>query len=515
MIIRHIKINKFGRLSNEQIEFRDGLNLIYGPNESGKSTLQGFLLNMLFGMSRSKGKASRTDDFTRFEPVDEPQIYSGSLSFESGGRSFLLRRDFAAGKSRDTLLCTDDGELLSVDDGDLSEILGEISRQTYSNTQSMAQSEQADRGYLLDALRDRYANLAVRGGGGTLSDALGSLQAKRRQLESKSRKTGKEAEEVLQRLSVKMEYARTDISEKQQQLDRIRVFRKASASAGRPKREPKTEQERMPVPRLGIFCIIAAVIAALLAAFLPEIRKESAIAFLIVSAVAVLSFVSAAKRKGRKDKNMPEPRPVKGNAGYEWQADYLRDSIREKEEFLAGLQEQYDQEALKKADADGLQEKIDGLKLAEDTLFEIGREMSAGHERQFRLATEQNYRFLTGQYDQQLAFSGDEISLITEEGRIPFWQCSKGTRDLLEFSMRLAAADLLISEEPMPVLLDDAFVNIDDARLKQALLLLAHKKRQVLIFTCQKREEALLEVLKIPYYAVSWSGNSGRGSRQI
>ncbi len=507
MFIKQIKINHFGRLSDEKIVFQDGLNLIYGPNESGKSTLQGFLFNMLFGMQRSKGKASKTDDFTRYEPLEEPQNYSGSMSFESGGRSYLLRRDFAAGRRRDTLVCTDDGELIAEGEADLSELLGDVTKQTYRNTQSLEQDRETDRDYLLEALRDRYTCLASYGSG-TFSDALGALQTKRRLLESQSRKNGREAGEVLQRLAVKMEYARTDLTEKKEQLDRIRVFRKTSPAAKKTAGAKEHPQETFSVPAVGVAAIIAAVLSLLVIYFFPDFMRVFAVLFMAFSAVAVISFVSAARKAGRKKPNEPETRAVRGNAGYEWQADYLRDSIREKEDFLAGLQEQYDREALKKADADGLQEKIDGLKLAEETLLSIGQEMSAEEEKKFRAATERYFHLLTGRTDRQILFSGSEISLMTEEGRIPFWQCSKGTKDLLTFSMRLAASDLLMQEEPLPILLDDAFVNFDDARLMQALRLLVRKKRQVLIFTCQKREENLLETLQIPYYPVVWSGNT-------
>ena len=49
MIIKKINVKSFGKLKNKEIELKDGLNIIYGENESGKSTTMAFIKSMLFG----------------------------------------------------------------------------------------------------------------------------------------------------------------------------------------------------------------------------------------------------------------------------------------------------------------------------------------------------------------------------------------------------------------------------------------------------------------------------------
>lgn len=75
---------------------------------------------------------------------------------------------------------------------------------------------------------------------------------------------------------------------------------------------------------------------------------------------------------------------------------------------------------------------------------------------------------------------------------------SKGTVDQLYLAVRLAVCDLVLDgEDPAPLILDDALVHFDDARLSLALDLLARlgEHRQILLFTCQGRERAYLEQL--------------------
>lgn len=70
-------------------------------------------------------------------------------------------------------------------------------------------------------------------------------------------------------------------------------------------------------------------------------------------------------------------------------------------------------------------------------------------------------------------------------------QLSQGTADQLYLSVRLAICDLVLPEAAaVPVLLDDALVNFDDERMALALEYLVELsgRRQVLLFTCQRRE---------------------------
>ena len=73
---------------------------------------------------------------------------------------------------------------------------------------------------------------------------------------------------------------------------------------------------------------------------------------------------------------------------------------------------------------------------------------------------------------------------------------SNGTWDQIYFALRLGIIDLIYGQQStMPIILDDTFVQYDDERLKAVLDYLhsISPKKQIILFTCQKRE---LEILK-------------------
>lgn len=59
MKILSLHIDGFGKLNDRDLSFKDGLNVVYGRNEAGKSTLHTFIRGMLFGIERQRGRASK------------------------------------------------------------------------------------------------------------------------------------------------------------------------------------------------------------------------------------------------------------------------------------------------------------------------------------------------------------------------------------------------------------------------------------------------------------------------
>lgn len=195
MIIREANIGKFGKLENQKYQFAPQINVIYGANESGKSTLMQFLKAMLFGLEKTRVRKT-LDTYNRYEPWDTPAYFYGSMMFETGQQQFLLERNFYYKEKRVRLVNIRDGEELSVEYGDLDMLLGNVSAAAYENTCCIGQEQLLPGRELGVLLEDERSNLAQTGSGDfQLSKALQELEQKRKNAE----KTRKELEQ--QRLS--------------------------------------------------------------------------------------------------------------------------------------------------------------------------------------------------------------------------------------------------------------------------------------------------------------------------
>lgn len=107
---------------------------------------------------------------------------------------------------------------------------------------------------------------------------------------------------------------------------------------------------------------------------------------------------------------------------------------------------------------------------------------------------------ITGRYDRVGIDSENlKLSVIVPEYSVfksPF-DLSGGTADQIYLGFRIALADAAASDKNPPLILDDALVQYDDERLKNTLRFLVEysKKRQVILFTCHRREIDMLEDL--------------------
>ena len=109
MRILELHINSFGKLKNKHIRFSDRLNLIYGHNESGKSTIHSFIRAMLFGMNRTKVRANQNDTWSRYQPWNFSTDYSGSMRVSYKDNIYRIDRNFARQAQNPLVLINESG----------------------------------------------------------------------------------------------------------------------------------------------------------------------------------------------------------------------------------------------------------------------------------------------------------------------------------------------------------------------------------------------------------------------
>lgn len=98
MKIKELYLKGFGRFKDKRVLLEDGLNIIYGPNEAGKSTLHKFIEGMLFGFVKPGVKRRvLLDDHKKYQPWDG-QYYEGYMVYEIDGRRYRVERNFARGR---------------------------------------------------------------------------------------------------------------------------------------------------------------------------------------------------------------------------------------------------------------------------------------------------------------------------------------------------------------------------------------------------------------------------------
>lgn len=82
----------FGALDGESLSLSEGLNVLYAPNESGKSTWCAFIRAMLYGISTSqRAKAGQKPDKVKYHPWGGTPM-SGSMELETPAGPVTLRR---------------------------------------------------------------------------------------------------------------------------------------------------------------------------------------------------------------------------------------------------------------------------------------------------------------------------------------------------------------------------------------------------------------------------------------
>lgn len=501
MVITELYIRNFGKLSDRRFYLQDGIQVISGGNEFGKTTIHAFIRAMLFGMERGRGRAAQKDDFTRYEPWDAPGNYAGVMRFTCGGRSFRLERSFARQTKRESLICEDDGEELSVEHGDLQMLLGGLTPELFDNTVSIGQLRAAPGQELADALAGYAANYYETGGGEyDLNRAVKILAEKKRTVQRAIREEENSEQIRRQKLLEKRKYLEEDVLRLQSESEERKKYLSAfkAEEDGREKKRRKTVSRCGGAVRKGMTAAGAAMIClGIFGMASGSARSTGEVLYIAaaVSAAVILAgvFLLAAGRIRRPENVRELLQTEETEKRLSWEIDRIGRELEEKQTMCDNVREEC--EEYRKSDRlTGLEEQCRALDLAACQLQNAARVTGKSMQRRVnRRASEIFSQITDGKYH-TLETDPDPakgISVWDGTRRIPIGRLSRGTIEQIYFSIRMSAAEIL-SEETMPVILDDVFAFYDDKRLGSVLKWLSDQKKQVIIFTCHRREEEIL-----------------------
>ncbi|MCR5837382.1 MAG: AAA family ATPase [Lachnospiraceae bacterium] len=157
MVIKKVCLENFGKFHNKVLEFSDGVNLLYGENEAGKTTIHTFIKAMLFGLDGRHGKSSESNEYEKYIPWDTPQNYKGSMVIEMKGEDYLIERNFLKSEKSYRITRLSDDKIL--DQHEMDEFFYGFDENCYYNTISISQLGSITNSDLEKVLRNYSSNL--------------------------------------------------------------------------------------------------------------------------------------------------------------------------------------------------------------------------------------------------------------------------------------------------------------------------------------------------------------------
>ena len=547
MVIKELYLENFGKFSDKHFYIEEGIHVFFGENEYGKSTVYAFIKAMLFGMERGRGRAAQNDGFSRYEPWVNPNYYAGSMRFSIAGKNFFLERKFDRYTKSAGLVCEDDGEELSVDDGDLDMLLGKMTAESFENTAAVGQLSAKPGQGLAEELKNYAANYYETGSSTVdLAGALETLRRHRKAAEQEIRSLREMQETKKDTIRQECQYVSEDAGKLQRGLEENQKILKSLLDENAEDYEDRghLRKENPPADSLetisftedeaenheadqykNLIAVGGLGIAAGGLGRLWSVLAGSGEVFAGGGAISVLSWiflaaglllvctgavkygkyrVQSSKRRnaGQRvntrqeytDNDYEKKRQIKENRQkLEWENQRIKAQWKEKQVRFQNLQEQLAELEMPDKRIKNLQNRGAALLLAEEKMIQASRNMTQGFGNILNQKASKILEQITGGRCTKL-LADENLNLTLFEGgrRIPVERVSRGTIEQVYFALRMAAVDMLY-EEPLPVIFDDAFACYDEKRLKSTLKWLSEQQRQVIIFTCQKREQEIVK----------------------
>ncbi len=185
MRLLDLYINGFGKFHKWSISFHKGLNVIYGKNEAGKSTLHTFIRGMLFGIEKGRGRVSKNDLYVKYEPWENSSSYEGRMRVEANGQIYRIERNFSKNAKSLHVINETLGREEAADKAFFDQLLNGLTETSYINTISIGQLKSATDANMASELKNYIANLNTSGNMAlNITKASAFLKSQRKGLEA-------------------------------------------------------------------------------------------------------------------------------------------------------------------------------------------------------------------------------------------------------------------------------------------------------------------------------------------
>lgn len=558
MKIENIKINSYGILKEKEISLKNNLNIIYGKNESGKSTLLNYIKNIFYGISKNKN-GKEMSDYEKYKPWIGEE-FSGKIKYElDDGTSYEIYRDFT--KKNAKLFNSDLEEISSqykIDKKDGNQFFSDqtkVDEKIYLSTIMTPQQEVVLDHSTQNVLVQKIANLAGTGEDNVsfqkamdklnkrLVEEVGTNRTQDRPL-NLIQKRMKEIETVLKteiRYEENKQNLQNNKNEILEELEREQNRNNELKKLNMLTQKNQIEEEKRELKRqlqnekeekvkknyftFGIILFLLIIINVLNFMFI----SNKIINYILLSLIPIELILFGIKNNKLKkelkkqkseeqkqkeifDKNLNMKieeiqkqieNSEKQMMNYHLQLnslEYEDKNISEKLEEIISLKEEYEN---LKEQLQIVEEKNKCIQKAKELIEKAYEQMKKSVTPKFTQNLSDLIQKITDGKYQKVSIHEDK-GLIVELQNGEYRSAnllSVGTIDQLYLSLRLAMLDE-ISKEKMPIILDEAFAYFDDERLKNSLLFLIQqaKEHQIMLFTCTKREKQILDELNLDYH---------------
>lgn len=603
MEIRKLKINGFGKLKDKDIELKEGINIIYGKNEAGKSTLLKFITGMFYGVSKNKN-GGNIPEIDKVEPWDNeefsgkinyvldnkneyevyrefkkknPKIFNSNLEDiskefnidKTKGNQFFYDQTGLDEATFTTSVITKQGEV-KLDDKSQNNIIQKISNilgtgedtNSYSKIISKLKKKLNDevgtsntKEKPINTVEKRINELSIE------KEKLEAYQSEQFEIEEEIRQIkldivdNKERLETLKTANIKLETIKSEEGKinvlkklnKDTKLEIEQLKNESKEKINSLKTNKITLRDKIIISILIIISVIMFIfLRNKYVAILPTLIS---ILYIIFIAININRNKSELKEERRKYKDkindanskakaqIEEIKTIENDYNQKLNEIYKQYSIKENENVIQeinSLQSKINEETLKlhttEIDYNNINPKLEKLINIEEELESLLNDRKDLEQKSYEIkkaietletAYNKMKEEITPKFTEKLSDTIKNVSnnkynkvkinisgeIIVEDSNgnyINAENLSLGTIDQLYLALRLASIEE-ITEETMPIILDEAFAYYDNERLKNILDYMSkeYKNRQIIIFTCTDREKSILNSLEINYNLVT------------
>ena len=134
MYLTKLLIRDFGQFHNKSMDLQEGVNIVYGPEGAGKTTVRDFLIGLMYGIPRREGITRVRSNYDLRKP-NKGNGYSGTAYIQDGDSTYLVDRTFLAGAKKASVLDVNSGrDVRLVNQDTICGTLCETDKNTYLDT---------------------------------------------------------------------------------------------------------------------------------------------------------------------------------------------------------------------------------------------------------------------------------------------------------------------------------------------------------------------------------------------